>query len=50
MDPYFDYDKDDDLDIVGDGLFGDINGNKIYWKNESGKFKELLQINIKLFF
>ena len=38
----FDYDKDDDLDIVGDGLFGDINGNKIYWKNESGKFKRTI--------
>ena len=38
----FDYDKDGDLDIVGDGLFGDINGNKIYWKNESGKFKRTI--------
>jgi len=39
---FFDYDKDGDLDIVGDGLFGDINGNKIYWKNESGKFKRTI--------
>ena len=38
----FDYDKDGDLDIVGDGLFGDINGNKIYWENESGKFKRTI--------
>ena len=38
----FDSDKDGDLDIVGDGLFGDINGNKIYWKNESGKFKRTI--------
>ena len=38
----FDYDKDGDLDIVGDGLFGDINNNKIYWKNESGKFKRTI--------
>ena len=35
----FDYDKDGDLDIVGDGLFGELVDNKIYWKNESGKFK-----------
>lgn len=39
---FFDYDKDGDLDIVGDGLFGDINNNKIYWKNESGKFKRTI--------
>lgn len=38
----FDYDKDGDLDIVGDGLFGDINGNTIYWKNESGNFKKTI--------
>lgn len=38
----FDYDKDGDIDIVGDGLFGDLNGTKgsvIYWKNIEGKFK-----------
>jgi hypothetical protein len=37
----FDYDKDGDIDIVGDGLFGDLNGTKgsrIYWKNVEGKF------------
>ncbi len=37
----FDYDKDGDIDIVGDGLFGDLNGTKgsvIYWKNNEGKF------------
>ena len=38
----FDYDKDGDLDVVGDGLFGDIVDNKIYWKNESGKFKRTI--------
>ena len=38
----FDYDKDGDLDIVGDGLFGDINNNKIYWKNENGKFNRII--------
>ena len=40
----FDIDLDGDLDIVGDGLFGILNGNKgkiIYWKNESGKFKQV---------
>jgi len=40
----FDYDGDGDLDVVADGLFGDLNGNKgrkIYWKNESGKFKQV---------
>lgn len=37
----FDYDKDGDLDVVADGLFGDLNGSKgrvIYWKNTEGKF------------
>ena len=37
----FDFEKDGDLDIVADGLFGDLKGNQgkiIYWKNESGKF------------
>ena len=38
----FDYDRDGDLDIVGDGLFGDINDNKIHWKNEIGKFKRTI--------
>ncbi len=37
----FDFDKDGDIDIVADGLFGDLNGSKgskIYWKNNEGKF------------
>jgi len=38
----FDYDLDGDLDIVGDGLFGDINDKKIHWKNENGKFKRTI--------
>ena len=40
----FDYDKDGDIDVVGDGLFGALNGNRgsrIFWKNESGKFKQV---------
>ena len=40
----FDYDGDGDLDVVADGLFGDLNGSKgrrIYWKNELGKFKQV---------
>ena len=35
----FDYDKDGDLDIVGNGLFGEIDDKKIHWENENGKFK-----------
>lgn len=38
----FDIDKDGDLDVVGDGLFGDLKGTSgriIYWENNSGKFK-----------
>ncbi len=38
----FDYDSDGDIDIVGDGIFGDIGGGKIYWKNENGKFKRII--------
>ena len=34
----FDYDKDGDLDIVGDGLYGDLNNHLIYWRNDRGKF------------
>lgn len=37
----FDYDKDGDLDVVADGLFGDLGtpkGRVIYWKNTEGKF------------
>lgn len=40
----FDYDGDGDLDVVADGLFGELNGNKgrkIYWRNDSGKFKQV---------
>ena len=36
----FDFDKDGDLDIVGDGLFGDIVNSNIHWNNEGGKFKK----------
>ena len=38
----FDFDKDGDLDIVGDGLFGDIVDKTIYWKNEKGKFNRMI--------
>lgn len=40
----FDYDKDGDLDVVADGLFGSLQGNngrKIYWRNDAGKFKQV---------
>lgn len=40
----FDYDQDGDIDVVADGLFGDLNGSKgrrIYWRNDSGKFKQI---------
>lgn len=40
----FDYDGDDDLDIVGDGLFGSLEGKlgrKIFWRNDEGKFKQV---------
>lgn len=36
-----DYDVDGDLDVVADGLFGNLNGTggkKIYWRNDGGKF------------
>ncbi|MEY3678353.1 MAG: hypothetical protein RI924_494 [Bacteroidota bacterium] len=39
----FDYDKDGDLDVVADGLFGDLNGNKgrrIWWKYNEGQFTQ----------
>jgi hypothetical protein len=42
----FDYDKDGDFDVVGDGLFGDLNGNKgrkIWWNNKGGKFYQTLE-------
>ena len=40
----FDYDGDGDLDVVADGLFGDLHGDKgrrIYWRNDAGKFKQV---------
>lgn len=42
----FDYDKDGDLDVVGDGLFGDLLGTqdrRIWWKNNSGKFVQVIE-------
>jgi hypothetical protein len=35
---FFDYDKDGDVDIVGDGLYGTLLNKKIWWKNDSNKF------------
>jgi hypothetical protein len=35
----FDSDNDGDLDIIGDGLFGDLVDKQLVWRNESGKFK-----------
>ena len=40
----FDYDGDGDLDVVADGLFGELQGNKgkrIFWKNDAGKFRQI---------
>lgn len=42
----FDYDKDGDIDVVGDGLFGDLmgtQGRKIWWKNNGGKFIQMME-------
>jgi hypothetical protein len=42
----FDYDSDGDLDVVADGLFGALEGNKgrkIFWRNDEGKFKQVKQ-------
>ena len=39
----FDYDKDGDVDIVGDGLYGDLLDKVIYWKNNGGKFVKVQQ-------
>lgn len=42
----FDYDKDGDIDVVGDGLFGDLmgtQGRKIWWKNNDGKFFQIME-------
>jgi hypothetical protein len=38
----FDYDKDGDLDVVGDGLYGTILNNTIHWKNNKGTFNFIL--------
>jgi hypothetical protein len=37
----FDYDKDGDLDVVADGLYGELydNKSKVFWENNSGFFK-----------
>ena len=35
---FFDYDKDGDVDIVGDGLYGNLLKKKIWWENISNKF------------
>jgi hypothetical protein len=35
---FFDYDKDGDIDIVGDGLYGTLLNKKIWWKNDNNKF------------
>lgn len=34
----FDKDYDGDIDIVGDGFFGDLTKVRIFWQNENGKF------------
>jgi hypothetical protein len=38
----FDYDKDGDLDIVGDGTFGSLLYKKIHWKNNNGKYNQII--------
>uniref|UniRef100_UPI004047F010 VCBS repeat-containing protein n=1 Tax=Polaribacter sp. TaxID=1920175 RepID=UPI004047F010 len=38
----FDYDKDGDIDIVADGLFGDLLDQKLYWRNDDGIFKRVI--------
>lgn len=38
----FDYDKDGDLDIVGEGTFGFLQNKKIHWKNNDNKFIETI--------
>ncbi len=35
----FDIDNDGDMDIVGNGLFGNLVDKQVMWKNENGKFK-----------
>lgn len=39
----FDYDTDGDIDIVGDGFYGELNGHIMYWKNDQGKFIQVIQ-------
>ena len=41
----FDQDKDGDIDIVADGLYGELfdNRSKIHWKNNSGYFTMVKQ-------
>lgn len=39
----FDYDGDGDIDIAGDGLFGNLTGGKIWWRNQNGKFIQTKQ-------
>jgi len=35
---FFDYDKDGDIDLVGDGLYGNLLNKKIWWENKLNKF------------
>ncbi len=35
---FFDYDRDGDIDIVGDGLYGTLLNKKIWWRNDNSKF------------
>ena len=46
----FDRDNDGDLDIVGDGLFGDIVDSNIFWRNDNGKFNGFVQNKTKNIF
>ena len=39
----FDRDNDGDLDIVGDGLYGDIVDSTVFWRNDNGKFNGFIQ-------
>jgi hypothetical protein len=35
---FFDYDNDGDIDVVGDGLYGNLFNKKIWWENKLNKF------------
>jgi hypothetical protein len=35
---FFDYDDDGDVDVVGDGLYGNLFNKKIWWENKLNKF------------